>query len=86
MSTATPGSAVLVTCRTFLVPPALSHTSLSFTSQEGAGFPLPCFMPEVTPFLQLPIFFLLIFLTAAENKCKRKAETLGILLVACFHF
>lgn len=68
------------------MPPALSHTSLSFSPQEGAGFPLPCFRPEVTPFLQLLIFFLLIFMTAAENKCKRKAETLGILLVACFHF
>lgn len=42
-------------------------------------------MLEVTPFLQLLFFFLLIFMIAAKNKCKRKAETLQVLLIACFH-
>lgn len=41
--------------------PALSHTFLCLTLlRSGQGFPVPCFMQEVTPLLQLLIFSLLI--------------------------
>lgn len=58
---------------------------LSFAPQEGAGLPLPCSCRK-SPRSCSCSLFPLTFMAAAENKCKRKAETLRILLIACFHF